>query len=297
MNKRNAPLALVLVAALWGSSYVATKICVSSGMYTFETLLFRLSLSSVLIWIAFRKNLHNFTRTAVRSGVLMGIVTAANYALEINGLARVPASKAGFLVATSTVMFSFLHSAVHRTRPQFSVIIAAVLSTIGVGVLGLNSGQMGRISIGDVLLLLSAAVCAVRNLLIADMKETDSRIQITFLQLSVAAVLLAPAAFVQGFSGAYTKECVAAILYVAIFPTVFCHIIKNTAMKFVNPVLCTLILATESIFCALVSVMLMKDPVTWQLLVGSAMIISAIVLKVLAPMWAEKAENQKRNRF
>ena len=292
MGKRQAALALVLVSALWGSSFVGAKVCIAAGMFTFEILFFRFAIASLAIWMSFRKELKLFSRRAARIGILAGVATACNYALELFGLLTVSASKAGFLIATNSVIFSLMHCAVRRTKPKISSLAAVVLSMVGVGVLGFTDGHLSELSIGDVLLLLSAGVCAFRNLLISEIGETESRIQVTFLQLFSAAIVLGIITVFRGFSGAYTVESVTAVIFLAIFPTYVCHMLKNVAMKYLDPILCMLILATESIFCAVFSILLLGDILSWQLLAGSVLIITAIVLEILDS--AKRLNSEKR---
>lgn len=291
MNQKNASWVLLLASAMWGSSFVASKICIASGMLTFETLFFRFAFGSILTWLVFHRELHHFTRTAIRSGLLLGFGNALSFILEMSGLLTVPASKAGFLTATNTVILSLMFCAFYRIRPTVYSLSSALLSMAGVGILSLTGNSFSSIATGDLLLLGAACMYAVNNMLASRILESDSRLQVTFIQISTAAVVMGVLALFQGFSGSYTFSGLAAVSYQAIFPTVLCNIIKNTAMKYRNPVLCTLILATESIFCTIFSAILLGDTISFRTILGSALIGIAIVIEILHPIRSQHTTN------
>lgn len=284
MNQKNTPWFLLLASAMWGSSFIASKICIANGMQTFETLFFRFSLGSILTWLVFHKELHGFTPTAIRSGLLLGFGNALSFILEMNGLLTVPASRAGFLTATNTVILSLMFCAVHRLRPTVFSLTSALLSVAGVGVLSLTGGSFSSIAVGDLLLLGAAFMYAVNNMIASRISEHDSRLQVTFIQVSTAAAIMGILALLQGFSGTYSFSGLAAVSYQAIFPTVLCNVIKNTAMKYRSPVLCTLILTTESVFCTILSALLLGDSITLRTILGSALITVAIIIEILHPI-------------
>lgn len=284
MNQKNASWVLLLASAMWGSSFIASKICIANGMLTFETLFFRFTLGSLLTWLVFRKELHHFTPTAVRSGLLLGMGNALSFILEMSGLMTVPASRAGFLTATNTVILSLMFCAIHRLRPTVYSLSSALLSMAGVGVLSLTGNSFSSIAAGDLLLLGAAFMYAVNNMLASCIRKDDSRLQVTFIQVSTAAAVMGILALFQGFSGSYSLAGLTAVSYQAIFPTVLCNVIKNTAMKYRNPVLCTLILSTESVFCVILSAVLLGDAITLRTVLGSVLISIAIVIEILHPI-------------
>ena len=108
MTRRSASWLLLAASAMWGSSFVASKYCINSGMLQFEIVFCRFSLGTFLTALIFRKQLRRPPRSAVRTGFILGLVTSLTFTLEMFGLAMTEASKASFLTATNIIMMPFL---------------------------------------------------------------------------------------------------------------------------------------------------------------------------------------------
>nr|WP_326171889.1 DMT family transporter [uncultured Oscillibacter sp.] len=295
MNKRNASWLLLAASAMWGSSFVASKYCINSGMLQFEIVFCRFSLGSLLTALVFWKQLRHPTKSAVRTGIAIGLLTALTFTLEMFGLAVTEAAKASFLTATNIVMMPFLYALFFRVRPARRSLLAAVLALAGVGLLSLTGG-LGTVAPGDLLLLADAATYGLNSLLLVWLAGDDSRVQISFFQFLTTAVCMGVLTLLQGTGGTYTRPAVLSVLYLAAVPTVLCYLIKNFTLKYLDPVRCTLILSTESIFCAILSALLLKERMSGRMLAGVALICGGVVTEILRPAEApsEKAAEESQ---
>ena len=284
MNKRNAPWLLIVAAVMWGSSFVASKICIRYGMMPFETIFIRFFCGAILIWLVFHKGFHPYNRSTVRSGVLLGLSTACGFSLEMTGLVTVDASKAAFLTATNIVILSILYCLVYRIRPTVFSVSAALLAFLGVGILSFNGNSFSPMAFGDLLLLGAACTYAINSMLGAAIDEKDSRVQVSFIQFLTAAAIMGVLTWIQGSGGPYPPEAIGATAYLVIGPTVICYIIKNSAVQHVTPVRCSLLLATQSVFCAVLSTVILGDMISGRMLLGSSAIGVAILLEILHPV-------------
>ena len=282
MNQKNAPWLLLLTSAMWGSSFVASKICMNSGMRQFETVFFRFGLASLLTFVLFFRQLRRPNRRAVRTGVIVGLITVCSYTLEMFGITMTQATKASFLTATNIVIMPFLYLLFCHVKPRLWSLVAAVLAFTGVGFLSLTNG-FGTFAVGDALLLADALTYGLNSIAVATLAGEDSRVEISFYQFLTTTVVMGVLALFQGFSSSYTAPAVAALIYQAGLPTVVCFIFKNMAIRYMDPVRCTMILSTESIFCAIVSRVLLRDVLTPRMLLGIMLIISGVLVEVLVP--------------
>lgn len=283
MSEKKAAGLLLMAAAMWGSSFVASKYCINSGMLQFEIVFYRFALGSVLTALVFWKQLRHPTRSAVRTGVLLGLLTVVTFTLEMYGLAMTQATKASFLTATNIVMMPFLYALFCGVRPTRYSLLAAVLAMTGVGFLSLTDG-FGSFAVGDLLLLLDAATYGLNSICLVKLGGEDSRVQISFFQFLTTAVCMGILTLFQGTGGHYGTVSVLAVLYLAAVPTVLCYLIKNLTIKYINPVRCTLILATESIFCAMLSALLLGDRLNLQMLAGIVLICAGVLKEILHPV-------------
>lgn len=274
---------LLLAAALWGSSFVASKVSISHGLFPFEIVFYRFFGGTILTWLVFHKQLRHFERSTLRAGLLLGLVTALAFILEICGLTVVPASKASFLTATYIVILPILYCLYYRIRPNFATLLAAALALAGVSILSAASG-LGHLSGGDLLLLGAALMYALNSMVVSAAGPECPRIQLSFLQFAVTAVLSGVLTLFQGRCGSYPPPALAAIAFQILFPTVICYIIKNFAMQFVDPVKSTLVLSTESAFCALLSALLLRERISLRTFAGIVLVAVSIVIETLHPI-------------
>lgn len=282
MSKRTATAALLAASFMWGSSFVASKICINHGMLQFEIVFYRFLLGTVLLGFLFRKYLMAPTRRAIETGVVLGIITCFGFTMEMFGLTLTQATKAAFLTSTNLVLLPLMYCLWKRMWPSRYTVGATVLAMTGVGFLSLTDG-FGSIALGDVLLLGAAVSYAAGSMAIVCMGERESGIQITFFQFATTALGMGVATLFQGTTGVRAPAAMAASLYLAIFPTAVCYLIKNIAIKHIHPVHCTLILSVECIFCALISAVLLRDVLTLKMLFGAVLIVGGILLEILRP--------------
>lgn len=276
MNRNKlATLLLVAASAMWGSSFVASKFCINSGMMQFEIVFYRFLIGMILTGLIFHKELRHVTRNAVRTGLALGLLNVATFTLEMCGLTMTTASKSSFLTATNIVMMPFLYALFCGVKPALHSLAAAVLAMTGVGFLSLTNG-FGSIQPGDILLLLDASTYCLNSICIVKMAGEDSRVQITFFQFLFGTVGLGILTLFQGSAGWRGIGAAGAVLYLAAVPTVTCNLIKNWAIQYLNPVRCTMLLSTQSIFCVILSVTLLGDTLEPRMLLGMVLIMLGV---------------------
>lgn len=276
---------------MWGSSFVASKVCINQGMMQFEIVFYRFLFGSILTGIIFHRELRHISRSALRTGILLGLVTSAGFAVEMFGITLTQTTKASFLASTNIVLLPLLYSLALRRFPKGRTVCAALLVLTGVGFLSLTDG-FGRIVSGDLLMLLAAVTYALNSMIVIFLARDDSRIQLSFLQFAVTAVIMGVLTLFQGTGGAMDLPAAGGIAYLTVFPTVVCFLIKNIAFQYVEPVRCTLILASESIFCAVISRVLFHDVLTGQMALGIVLILTGILLEILRRPEAAPAQTQ-----
>lgn len=279
-EEKRASWMLLIAAFLWGSSFVGSKICLNAGMLQFETIFYRSAIGTFCLALIFRKQLQNMERGALLAGAVLGILSSLGYTFELYGITVTETTKVAFLSSTNIVMMPVLCVLFFHTRLRPRTIFAALLTMAGVGFLSLT-GEGLSLTPGDSLILFSALMYALNSIAIVKLGGDHSRIQITFIQLLVITIYTGVMTLVQGRCGHYEIKTVGAILYLAIGPTLVCFVLKNYAIKYVGPIKCTLILASESIFCALLSMVLLHDQVTLRMLMGIVLIMCGIFMEEL----------------
>ena len=290
MSQRKATALLLLAAVMWGSSFVGSKVCLNSGMLQFEIVFYRFLIGTALMWLAFRKELRRFDRQTVKTGVVLGVVTTASFAAEMYGITLTQTTKAAFITATNVVMMPFLYWLVCHVRPKLRSVLSAAVALAGVVFLSLTAAGGYTVEVGDLLLLGAACLYTIYSLVTVTMGRGCEPAQITFLQFASTAVLMGILTLFQGTGGTATPASVGAVLYLAVMPTVVCYMIKNVTIRYMSPVRCSLILSTESVFCAILSAIILHDRITLRMLLGIVLIFAGVLAEQLRPQTEEEKE-------
>ncbi len=278
-REQKATVLLFLAAFMWGSSFVGSKICLNAGMKPFETVFYRMAIGTVGMAIIFHKELRHFSRESLTAGGLLGLVTSLIYTAEMFGISMVETTKASFLTSTNIVMMPFLCALFFKTKPAVRSFVAAFVTVCGVAVMNFTGGESFSLALGDLLLLCAGFLYAMSSIVASKFGRNSSTVQMTFLQMLVTMIYTGIFTLFEDRVGTYPPQAIGAVLYLAIGPTLICFLMKNYALQYVSPLRCALVLSTEGVFCALLSVAILHDRVTVKMLIGILLIFAGISIE------------------
>src|ERR687897_2176896 len=110
-----ALLALIALTAVWGYTFVPMKYAVA--IYPlFAFLAVRFLIASLVLAVPAARRLGGLGRRGWVSGVSLGLLLAAGYALQTAGLERTTVSSAGFVTGLYVVFTPLLGLLLFRTR-------------------------------------------------------------------------------------------------------------------------------------------------------------------------------------
>lgn len=275
MTRRSTDLGLLAVAAVWGSSYLATKE-IASPDTVFALLGVRFTLATAVLTVVLCHRLAGVTRPEAVSGVVGGILLAAVCVAETYGVTMTSASNAGLIMALSIVATPMLQR--HRVSRHFY--FAAALAVIGCGLLtqpaGLTAPRAGDIVIGVAAVLRAVHVTVMARM--AEANETDSARTTLVQLLTVAAVALVVSVVsgqsVPAMTAAYGAADWMLIGYLAVACTVFAFLLQLRALGTTSPARVSLLLGTEPLWAAVIGVTVAGDPVTGAGLAGAALVVA-----------------------
>ena len=133
---RNSPtwradLALFVVVAIWGATFVLVKEALADA----STLLFlalRFSLGAIVLGLVFwgRHGAWVGAKRSLAAGVLAGICLFCGYFFQTTGLRYTTPSKSAFITALSIVMVPLLVSLVNKSAPHAAEVAGVVLAEL-----------------------------------------------------------------------------------------------------------------------------------------------------------------------
>ncbi|MGQ4597135.1 EamA family transporter [Nocardia sp. R6R-6] len=274
---RIVDLALLAVAITWGSSYLAAK-QVASADSVFAFLTLRFGLAAVGLALLLAPRLRGITRGECALGAVFGLILSLIFTLETFGVTGTSASNAGLIISLTIVMTPLLEQYVRRTAVPAAFYGATLVAVAGVAVLT-QSGGLAVPSLGDLLMLLAAAVRAIHVTVIARFSagRTLDSSRVTLVQLVTAlGVFTGLSTFIGRDTVAVAADfSVAAWLltvYLALAGTVFAFFIQMWAVRRTSPARVSLLLGTEPLWAAVVGVGA-GDPLTALTFVGAALIL------------------------
>ena len=277
--QRNADLALVLVALVWGGGFLAGDIAME-GFHPVFILTIRFLGSSLIMLPLFWKRIRTLDRYTVRCGVCVGVLQAVSMLIQLVGLSYTSPGKQAFLVATYPIFVPFLSWFITRRKPGLKVLLAAVLMIVGIGLLSLNESL--SIGLGDSLSLLFSVLFALQFVLVGIFAATLDTVQLSFVQFLSAGIfsLIATAFTGQWPQAGFSSGPALAVLYLVVVNLLFA--VQNTAQKYTSDARASILTSLECLFGFLLSVFLMHEPVTLKILLGCVFIFAAVLISNLA---------------
>lgn len=274
MTRHRADLALLAVAAVWGSSYLATKEVVhADGALAFLTLRFGLAVG--VLTVLLRRRIARIRRDELIAGSLFGAILTAICGCETYGVTMTSASNAGLIMAL-TVVITPLLGGPGGVAPLFYAPAAIVV----LGCIALTqSGGFALPDAGDVLIVVAAVLRAV-HVTVLSRTSTAHRLDpaaVTLVQLATVTVLTAmPAGALGQFSAVpqMSGRDWALTGYLALACTVFAFGIQTWAAPSSTPARMSLLLGTEPLWAAAIGVGLAGDPVTALGALGAVLIVT-----------------------
>ncbi|MCG8499544.1 MAG: DMT family transporter [Firmicutes bacterium] len=272
-----ADVALLLVAIIWGSGFIATKFALDADISPFYMMTFRFTIASLILCIVFIRKLKKMNKSVIRSGIIIGIFLFGGFAMQTIGLQYTTPSKNAFLTAVNVVIVPFLYWMVSRKKPDNYAVGAAVLCFLGIGFLTVEAGF--AINIGDALTLVCAVFFACHIVSVGYFAKEMDPISLTIVQMITAAVLSGICAvFFEQQPKIWGVKGMLAVGYLGIFSTFIAFLIQNTAQKHTTATKTAILLSTESVFGTLFSITLLKEQLTYKMLIGCFVIFAAIII-------------------
>lgn len=280
-----ATLGLLAVTAIWGSTFALIK-GVVGRMAVVDFLAVRFAIAAVVMLSVFALPVWRLSRAERWRGLGLGVLYGFAQWLQTEGLARTSPSVSGFVTGMYVVITPMLALVLFRQRMPASTWFAAVLATVGLGVLALNGFT---VDLGVLLTLGSAALYALHIVGLGHWSKTGSAFGMSAIQMvGIAAVCLAATLPHHGPSLPPDGEAWVAVLYMALVAGAFALLVQTWAQSHMPATRAAIVMTTEPVFAAGFAVALGVDALTTRMVVGGALVLAAMYLVELAPRFRRR---------
>jgi drug/metabolite transporter (DMT)-like permease len=267
-------LLLLLVTAIWGWTFVLVKDAVTQYP-TLPFLQIRFGLAVVVMAII----VHRLpTRREWTLGLVVGAVLAAGYLTQTVGLGITSPGNAG-LITGMVVVFTPLLSRIFGTPVRWWTWVATLLSLVGIGLL---TGGLSGLNIGDVLVLVCAVLFALQLVLLGRWSPGLRSGPLALVQMIACGAL---------FSAGGTWELRPpnaqvwlAIAITGVFASALAFYVQTLAQKHIDPNRVALIFTLEPAWALAAAVILAGQRFGLEQALGAALMLTAIVGHELASL-------------
>lgn len=281
-----AHLLLVLITLIWGSTFVLIKAALKdSSPLTLNAA--RMALAAVLLAIYYRKDVARMTRPALLMGCAVGVFLFLGYAFQTTGLKLTTPSKSAFLTGVSTVLVPLILVAFWRIKIHPWRAIGIFLALAGLFLMTVPAGRQGladfaTVNGGDLLTIACAFAFAFQIVFLGRGTQRFPFEQMAFLQVAVAAALMAVSApFLEQPQLRLNSTVIAAILVTGALGTALAFTVQAWAQQFTPATHAALIFTLEPVFAWLTSFIYMHERLGIRAGAGALLILAGVLVSEL----------------
>lgn len=278
---RVAEISLVVIAAIWGLTFVMVQDAVER-LPVSAFLAYRFLPACALVAVIFRREVRRLSGAGWVAGLLMGVFLTSGYVFQTMGLQHTTAAKAGFITGLFVVLTPVFGAVFFGQRSGWPAWIAAGVSTGGLYLL--SGGGSGGTAYGDLLVLGCAASFAFHILFTGRAVAHHHAGALLAVQLGVCGV----ATLVVAAGGSDLELPGSAVewnalVVTALGATALGFFVQTYAQQHASPARTALILASEPAFAGLFAYLLAGETLDAAGWMGAALIMAAIVGVELMP--------------
>ena len=281
-----AALALLGVTAAWGSTFFLTKDLVER-VPVLDYLAVRFAIAGAAVFLLFPTAVRRLSPEGRRRAVLLGLLYGVAQILQTTGLEHTAASVSGFVTGLYVVATPLFAAVLLRQRIGRATWAAVALAVAGLGVLTLQGFSIGY---GEALTFVSALLYALHIVGLGAWSTAREAMGMTIVQLLVIAVVCFVVTAPDGVVLPATRSDWVALVYMALVAGALAMAAQTWAQAHLPPTRTAIIMSMEPVFAAFFAVLFGGESLTSRMVVGGAMVLTAMLLVELAPRRKVEAE-------
>lgn len=279
-------LALLITAMFWGYGFVATSKSLA-GFSPYQLLFFRFLIGSLVLALFFFKNFKNLKWPIIKKGAFVGIFFFLGFVFQTVGIQYTTPSRNAFLTSVNVIIVPIISYFIFKRKIDFNEGLGAFLSLLGIGFLTLQLG--GKINIGDILTLICAVFFALQIFYTAIYIKGENPIDMTIVQVVTCTILSLIFTLFEGKKIVFPKgEVLSSIIFLGIVSTVIATILQMYGQKYTTETRASIFMSLEAFWGTIFSIIILGELVTFRLVIGGAIILSAILISELKPFKKNK---------
>ena len=271
-----ANLLLIVVAAIWGLTFVVIKNALDDiEPFTFNAYRFLIASIFMAFICFFYKS--KFNKHMLITGGIIGFFLFLGYSFQTIGLQYTTASNSGFITGLSVIFVPLLAAMFTKKLPGKYSVAGAILAAVGLFFLSVDHNL--TYNIGDIITLFGALAFAIYILLLGKYSPQFDTIPFVTIQIFIVAFFSLICSFaLETPAVTMTSGIVIALLVCAIPATCLAFMIQTWAQKFTTPTHTAILTSSEPVFAAVFAYMLLSELFTTRHFLGAGIMLIGILL-------------------
>ena len=268
-------LALILVTAIWGVTFVQVKDAVE--IYPlFAFLAVRYAIATGALALVGGRRLLTLGRSGVVAGGVIGVLLGLGIGLQTAGLERTTVSSTGFITGLYVVLTPLFGLLLFRTRVGLEVWAGVTLAIVGLAMLsGVDAGSTS----GDLLVLASAAAQALQIVMVERYASRYDAIALVLVEMGACFLgFLAIALALGELEVPHGRTVWGALLVTGVFASALAYLIQVWAQRRISAARIAIVFSLETVFAGLFGYWLADDRLGLLGWGGCAVILAGIVI-------------------
>ncbi|MDR1615459.1 MAG: DMT family transporter [Syntrophomonadaceae bacterium] len=278
-KQTQAEISMLMIAFIWGTSFVVVKNTLSDiSPFTFLGL--RFLLAFFIIYILAYKAFRNINVSTITRGCLLGFFLLFGYGTQTVGLQYTTSSNAGFITSLSVVLVPLVQSFTVGPVPSRNLILCVAAAGAGI-LLIVFPYQNIYLNWGDLLMLFCAVGFALQMFFVGLYSPEHNPVAITGIQLLFVGLSCSIIGiFSENWPHYFTPLAVISILVTSLLATSLAFFTQMVMQSYTTPTRFALILTAEPLFAAAASYFWAGETFTPQALTGALLIVISMIISI-----------------
>ncbi len=276
MRPSHSYLALLLLAVIWGVTFVPAKQILQEIGPIYSVFL-RFFIASLLLSGVFSKTLFHLTKKEIRYGIFMGIWLALGFILQTIGLHKTTAGKAAFITGFYVLIVPIFSAILLKRLPEKYTFIGAIISIFGLGLLSLDD----RLSVqaGDLWVLCSAVAFALHIISTSHFGPKGDTLRLNIVQIIIVSLITLPLSFLfENPTLTLSSSGWGLVLLMALLPTAFAYSLYTYVQRFARPTTAAIIFCLEPVFAVIAGWLVLGEFLNGRQLTGALLMLGGVAI-------------------
>jgi drug/metabolite transporter (DMT)-like permease len=269
---------LAITALVWGGGFIGVQKSLET-ITPFYMIAVRFAIASIMLIIVFWKRLKTISKSDLISGTIVGVFLFFGFVFQTIGALYLQVGKLAFLTALNVLIVPFLVYIVYKENIKSYNVIASIIAIIGFAFLNLTKETGFNIGTGEILGILCAVAFAAHITSLGHYSKKGDIILLAIIQMIVCCILgFICALLFEKPPAEVTAKMAIPIVYLGVCSTFIAFLFQTIGQRYTSSSRAALILCTESVFGIIFSVIILKDVITINTIIGAILIFGSVIL-------------------